>query len=368
MYLFIVAAAIYAVMLQCHNKFFGSQIREVASHLPSILAAILLYRRFGIRVMALALVAGGLLRLLIELPFVDWGYRYKPDFRFKGEEFGLMLKRLPSALLSEGVHQINALIDKSMASSLPEGAVSALNYGNRLCNVFSGLLSSAISTALFPQMVELISREKRRELSGLLTKILNLFLFLMVPVTIACVLFSNDLVSAVYERGAFQAESTLLTSGVFTFYSLGVLFAASSAVVSNVFYGFGDTKTPLLISIFHMFVNVGLNLWLSRLLGVKGLALATSLSAAMTYGIRLVLVKKNVSLDWKSMLGTCAKTLLASALSCGAAYAAASLAGMNVFLRLILAAATAVPLYLAAAKLMRVQALSDLLGLLRKKK
>ena len=368
MYLFIVAEAIYAVMLQCHNKFFGSQIREVASHLPSILAAILLYRRFGIRVMALALVAGGILRLLIELPFVDWGYRYKPDFRFKGKEFGLMLKRLPSALLSEGVQQINALIDRSMASSFPEGAVSALNYGNRLCNVFSGLLSSAISTALFPQMVELISQKKHRELSGLMTKILNLFLLLMVPVTVACVLFSSDLVSAVYERGAFQAESTLLTSGVFTCYSIGLLFAASSAVVSNIFYGFGDTRTPLLISVFHMFVNVGLNLWLSRLIGVKGLALATSLSAVLTYGIRLFLMKKIVSPEWKSIMWTCIKTVLASAAACGAAYFAASLAGANVLLRLLVAAGTAVPLYLAAVIFLKVQAMSDLLALLRKKK
>ena len=48
MYIFIIAAAVYASMLQCHNRFLGSQIREVASHIPTILAAVFLYPKYGI--------------------------------------------------------------------------------------------------------------------------------------------------------------------------------------------------------------------------------------------------------------------------------------------------------------------------------
>ena len=189
MYFFIIAAAIYASILQANNKFLGSQIREVASHIPTILAAIFFYKRFGIEAMAIALVVGGAVRLLIELPFVNWGYRYRPDFRFKTHEFGVLLKRLPSALISEGVVQLNTLIDKAMASTLPEGTISALNYGHKLINVFSGLLSTAIATALYPQMIELIALKKEDELSSLLEKIIDIFAALMIPVTLACVLF-----------------------------------------------------------------------------------------------------------------------------------------------------------------------------------
>lgn len=367
-YVFIIVSGVYASMLQCHNKFFGSQIREVASHIPGILAAIFLYRRFGIRVMAVAMVAGAVLRLLIELPFVDWGYRFRPSLHFGGEEFRLMLRRLPSAFLSAGVHQINTLIDRAMASMFPEGSVSGMNYGHRLTNVFSGLLSTAISTAMFPQMVELIARQKREELNKLLTKILNIFMLLMIPVTVACMLFSRDLVVAVFERGAFQDESVSLTAGVFGFYSLGLLFVACATVVSNVFYGFGDTRTPMLIGVTHMVINVVLNLVLSRLMGVNGLALATSLAAIIALGIRLFFVRKYVHLDWMH-LGLCfGKILLASGISCFGAWALVGRLDLNVYLRLLCAAGIGVALYLAAVKLLRVREIEDLTALLLRRK
>ena len=126
MYFFIISAAIYATMLQAHNKFLGSQIREVASHIPTIVAALFFYKKFGIEAMALGLVAGGMVRLLIELPFVDWGYRFRPDFRFHAPEFRLLLKRMPSALISAGVGQLNKLIDRAMASARGHDLVAEL--------------------------------------------------------------------------------------------------------------------------------------------------------------------------------------------------------------------------------------------------
>ncbi len=366
-YVFIIVSGIYATMLQSHNKFFGSQIREVASHIPGILAAVFFYRRYGIRVMAISMVVGAVLRLLIELPFVDWGYRYRPALGFEGEEFSLMLRRLPSALLSAGVHQINTIIDRAMASRFPAGSVSGMNYGHRLTNVFSGLISTAISTALFPQMVELIAQQKREELNKLLTKILNLFMLLMIPVTVACMLFSRDLVVAVFERGAFQEESVTLTAGVFGFYSLGLLFVASATVVSNVFYGFGDTRTPLWIGVIHMLINVALNLTLSRLMGVNGLALATSLAAIIALGIRLFCVRRYVHLEWRHLSLSFGKILIASLIACFAAWTLVNILHLNVYVRLVLAAVVGVALYLPSVKLLRVREVEDLVKLLGRK-
>ena len=148
-----------------------------------------------------------------------------------------MLRRLPSALISEGVNQLNSLIDKAMASTLPTGTVSALNYGQKLIHVFSGLISAAIATALYPQMIELIALKEEKALSKLMVKTINIFCVLMVPITIACVLFRSELVSAVYQRGLFTVESTAVTSGAFALYSLGLFFSAPNSIITNLFYG-----------------------------------------------------------------------------------------------------------------------------------
>lgn len=366
MYFFIISAAIYATMLQAHNKFLGSQIREVASHIPTIVAALFFYKKFGIEAMALGLVAGGMVRLLIELPFVDWGYRFRPDFRFHAPEFRLLLKRMPSALISAGVGQLNKLIDRAMASTLPEGTISSLNYGSKLSSVFGGLLSTSISTALYPQTIELIALKKTDALGKLITRIISIFCVVMVPVTLACVLFREELVAAAFQRGAFAAESTALTAGVFAMYCLGLFSGASNAVISNIFYGFGDTRTPMQISLINLVTNVLLNLVLIRFFMANGLALATSLSSIITFFVRLVLVRRYVSLDHGGMMITALKVLAAAVAACSAPRILFWIYPADAWLVLLLAAVIGGGLFYGILRLLRVRALDDLLGIVQK--
>ena len=367
MYFFIIAAAIYASVLQANNKFLGSQIREVASHIPTILAAVFFYKTFGIEAMAIALVVGGAVRLLIELPFVNWSYRFRPDFKFQSHEFGLVLKRLPPALISEGVTQLNTLIDKAMASTLQEGTISALNYGHKLMNVFSGLLSAAIATALYPQMIELIALKKEEELSRLIVKIIDIFCLLMIPVTLACVLFRTELVSVVFQRGSFTAESTVLTSGVFALYSIGIFFIACNTVITNLFYGYGNTKTPMYISIANLVVNVAFNFGFIYLWGANGLALATSLSAIITFFIHMKAAEKYVKLDNRKMIVTALKVLIASTIACFVPRVVFWLYPINKILTLVASSVVGIGLYLLMVKLLKVSEIGDLIGLLKRK-
>lgn len=367
MYIFIIASAIYASILQCHDKFLGSQIREVASHLPTIIVAIFFYNKFGINAMAIALVVGSAARLIIELPFVDWGYRFKPDLKFRNTEFISMLKRLPSALISEGVTQINTLIDKAMASTLPEGTISGLNYGHRLMNVFSGLLSTAIATALYPQMIELIALKKENELSKLIVKIVDIFCILMIPVTVACVLFRTELVASAFQRGSFTESSTALTSGVFALYSLGILFIACNTVITNLFYGYGNTKTPMYISIANLVINVILNLILIRVWGVNGLALATSLSAILTFFVRMTAARKYIKLDFFKIFITALKVFLASVIACIIPRVVFWIRPANKYIVILFSAIVAIFCYFVFIKLLRVQELGDVIEIFKKK-
>ena len=367
MYVLIIASAVYASILQCHYKFLGSQIREVASHVPTIIAAVFFYKSFGIEVMAIALVAGGCIRLLIELPFIDWGYKFKPNFHFRTNEFAIMFSRLPSALISEGVTQLNTLIDKAMASTLPEGTISGLNYGHKLVNVLSGLLSSAIATALYPQMIELIALDQKKELSNLTVKILDIFCILMIPITLACILYRTELVSAVFQRGSFNEDSVVITSGVFALYCIGILFVACNSVVSNMFYGFGDTKTPMYVSIANLVINVVLNLVLIHLWGVNGLALATSLSAVITFFIRLNLAEKYVDLDNTKLIVTAIKVLVASIAACMIPRVIFWIHPINKYIMLVMSAMIGTVIYFVTIRVFKINEINDLIDLFKRK-
>lgn len=367
LYIFITMSAVYSCILQSHEKFLGSQIREVASYIPTIIAAIFFYRFFGVKALAVALALGGALRLLVELPFVDWGYRYRPDFNIKNESFRLILKRLPSALISEGVVRLNSLVDKIMASTLPEGTVSGLNYGVKLMNVLSGFLSSSISTAVYPQMVAMITLKKYDELSKLMVKIINIFSILMVPVTIASVLFRKEIVSAAFERGAFNHDSVLLTSGVFALYSAGIFFIATNTLINNLFFSFGDTKTPMYVSIVNLTVNISLNLCFIRIWGAFGLAAATSLSAFVTFIIRMISIRKHIRLNYRAMILNYIKITVISVIVCTLPRFVFNNVTVNSFVVLLGSVLMAVPVYFILLKLIRIRELDDLAAIVLRK-
>ena len=216
-------------------------------------------------------------------------------------------------------------------------------------------------------MIELITLDKKEELGRLVVKIINIFCVLMFPITFACVLFRTELVSAVFQRGAFDASSTALTASVFALYCLGLFFIACNTVISNIFYGHGDTKTAMYISIVNLGINVVLNLILIHLWGVNGLALATSLSAIITFFVRLQFAEKYVKLDNKKMILTAIKVLIASAVACLIPRAIFRIHPINKYLTLISSAAIGVIVYLIMVKLLKVNEINDLIGLLKRK-
>ena len=365
MYFFIIAAAIYASVLQANNKFFGSQIREVVSHIPTIVAAVFLYREFGIEVMAIALVVGGAIRLLVELPFVNWGYSFKPNFHFRDSDFRLLLSRIPSAFLSEGATQINILVDKAMASTLIAGTISALNYGQKLMNVFSGLLSTAITTALYPQIIELIALEKEEELSNLISKTINVFIIIMLPVSFACILFRTELVSVVFQRGSFDEYSTYITSNVFALYSIGLLFIAINTMINSIMYAFGNTTTPLKISVVNLIVNVSLNLALIHYLGANGLALASSLAALITMIVTFVLLKKFVIVHSRAIINTGFKTIIASVFACFLPRILFWRFPINSYWMILISASSIILLYFFFIKVLKVKELDLIISIFK---
>lgn len=315
MYFFILIAAVYAAMLQCHGQFFASQIREVVTHLPTIFVAFFLFDQYGIYGLAVALIIGAAFRLVIEIPFVRWGYHFRFDLKLHTEEFVRLIKKLPSAFISESVTQLNALIDKVMGSTLVAGSISILNYGQRLTNFFSGLLSSAVITATYPRIAELVALDKKKELSGFIKYIFNLFMIVIIPISVGCIVYSDIIVSLVFARGAFSEDAVRATAEVFSMYCVGLFFSASGSLLSNVFFGHGDTRLPMLISVANLMLNVALNLTFMPMFGGKGLALATSLSSIFTFLFRFFFVGRYVNLDWLSSLKNFAKVIVFSCVS-----------------------------------------------------
>lgn len=357
-YLLMATTSVVGAMLQSREKFFGSQIREIGTHVSKIIYIFICYRFIGIYAAVTAMIVGSIFRLLIQLPFINWKWNFKPNYHFKDKDIVPMIKGLPSVAVTAAISHINGFVDKIIASGAASGSVACLNYGHKLMNVFSGMISTAIGTAVYPTMIQYIAEEKTDRLKELLANVINALGFIIIPISCFCMLFSEELVTVAFQRGAFDAAATTVTAGVFMGYCLGMLFLGLSTSVTNVFYGYGDTKITMYISLIGITINICFDLLFIRFWGVTGLAFATSFAAIIGLGIRFVFLRKYIKIGYKPILVEYIKILLLAAVSCGIPFVIFSLlTKMGVYLSLILSAITCGGLYFGMALLFRVKTL-----------
>src|SRR5690625_3882175 len=220
---------------------------------------------------------------------------------------------IPPVLVSVAIADLNNMIDKSMASSLVEGSVSALNYANVLNNVVLSVFVTAIVTVIFPMLSKEANSENYAGLKKMMHTSLNIVLLITIPAAIGMIVLATPAVKFAYQRGEFGETAAMMTSSALVFYSLGLVGNGFKAMLTRVFYSLKDTKTPMINSAYALGLNFIFNLILVQFMGHKGLALATSISASVTAIILLLSLRKKIgNLGLRAMAQSSVKILISS--------------------------------------------------------
>lgn len=216
------------------------------------------------------------------------------------------------------MQQINIFVDRSLASRLPEGSIAALNYANTLNNMIMALSVTILITLIYPRLNQANARDQIAQFYKYIRQGLILIVMVALPFSLGAILYSNDLVQIVYERGAFDINASKLTAVAYLFYSAGLLFVAVNQLMLRGYYALHDTRTPMVIAGFGVIVNIVLNLLLVGPMAHGGLALATSI-AAMTNSILFIIFFNRKSREHKLIdnVGIYIKIIVSSVVSVG---------------------------------------------------
>ena len=367
-YFLMATASVIGAILQSREKFLGSQIREIGSHVSRIACLFLSYRILGIYGALLALIVSSVFRVLVQLPFINWKWKFKPDFNFKDKDIVQMIKGLPSVAVTSAIAHINGLIDKIIASGTATGAIACLNYGNKLMHVFSGMISTAISTAVYPTIIQHIAKKDNDRLKTLLHNVICALMFFIIPISMFCFIYSAELVKAAFQRGAFDANAASITTKVFIGYCVGMPFLGVTTVVCNVFYGNGDTRTTMHISIVEIVLNIVFDLLFVRFWGVAGLAFATSISSFICLGIRFQCLKKYIRIAYGTILLEALKIIGISVIACIVPYfIMTKFVKINLFLNLIICMMFSAAIYVSMSFVAKIKTLDFVANLVKKR-
>lgn len=279
-----------------------------------IIISMIVSKSTNIMVLVVGSVIAYAAQLLFLIPFVHKkGYRYKFIFDLKDKNIQAMANIVGSVIIGVSVNQINTLVDRTMASKISDGAISALNYAGRLNGFVQGLFVFSIATVMYPMISKMAVEDNMAGLKKSLLDAVSGISLLVIPATIGAMIFAKPIVELLFSRGAFDSKAVAMTSDALFFYSIGMVGFGLRDILSRVFYSLQDVKTPMINAAIALSMNIVLNIILSKLLGIGGLALATSISAIFCTALLFISLRKKIGpFGVKGIAASSVKILCAS--------------------------------------------------------
>ena len=237
--------------------------------------------------LAVGVLVGGVLQLGAHVtPVLSQGVR----LQFPGTVNHPGVKKVGRLILprlfGSGVYQLSVFVDTfcaSLSSVVGTGGISAIYYANRVLQFPMSIFGVAVASAILPTLSGFAAKSDLEEFRRTLGFALKSILFVMVPISVFLVLFSTPIIRLLFERGAFDAYSTAITSQALLFFALGLFGFAASKVLVTAFHSLQDTATPAKVAALCLLVNVALNFILMKPLKVGGIALASAISSGINF-------------------------------------------------------------------------------------
>jgi putative peptidoglycan lipid II flippase len=316
-YIFLVSlSALAMAVLNSFHTFFVPALTPVLFNLAVITLAVCFAGRSQepAYVFAAGVVAGGFLQLAFQLPFL-WrkGMNFRFGLSFTHPAVKKVGRLMVPGVIGAGVYQINFALSRMIASLLPEGSVASLYYSSRVQELTLGLFSVALSIALLPTFSDLAASRDYPRMKTTLHFSFRTVSFITFPALVGLVVLNQPIIQVLYQRGQFDAASTVMTSNCLLYFALGLPFISGVKILAPAFYSLKDTRTPVIVASVVMVLYILLALVLMGPLQVGGIALALSISSVFNFlGLYYLMEKKIGPVDKSSFLPSVLKSMFAA--------------------------------------------------------
>ena len=374
--LFLSLAGAISGVLYSFERFTMPAVVSIVWNLTIIAAIALFHDSLGVDAIAWGMLIG----TLLEVAMLAGAARYHG--RWLWPRFGLgdpLLRRVLLLMvpitITLGVLNFNALIGTWFAQFVSDRAAAEIGYAFRLYQLPQGIFAVTIGTVLFPSLSRFAAQKDEVRFRDTVSMGVRQMVFVSLPFVAWFAVMPVAFVQLVYERGQFGATATTEVAGALAFFSVGLVFANSNIMLNRAFQSMQKPWLPMYVSFANLAVNVLLCWLLYKPLGVPGITLSMATVSAVNFFALFFLLRREVGrIDGRRMAKAAAGALLAAAalaaVSYGVWWALQDFAAGG-FLRLVVTVVAAVAaggaVYLGLAKLLRLEELSVVRQVLRRR-
>ncbi|MEE4195072.1 MAG: murein biosynthesis integral membrane protein MurJ [Anaerolineae bacterium] len=373
------ASGLFMGMLNSHQKFLLPALAPSMYQIGIILGVLFLTPAMGIYGLAWGTLLGAFLHLLIQLPQVlRLPHRqYDLVVNIKNERVREVILLMLPRLLGVAVVQLNFWVNTIIASGLRPGSLTAITIGFALMLMPQTVIGQATATAALPTYAAQYAQGKIDDFRSSLAATLRVVLLLSIPAMIGMIVLRHPLVRMFYGYGAAaNSEATQMIAAAVLWYTVGLVSHSIYEILARAFYALHDTRTPVIVGVIAMSLNVVLSYLFVALfrsmqwLPLGGLALANSLATTIEMVVLIIVMSRRLKgLELPSLLITAVKAVISAGVMAIALYfwLDFSQQAVNPILITLVGAGAGIIIYFTLIYFLRVQELSSLIETIKKR-
>ena len=358
--LFLSINACYTAMLQVCEDFVIPSILGMFFNAPMIIY-LLFFNDISIV---------GLTIAKVQVPVLyKHGYRFKLFINLKDERIKKILILIIPVIIGSGANSLNMVVDMKVASSLGDGAVSGLDFAQKIIVFANTAITTSIVTVMYPLMANKLNEGDNEGFSMYLTKSISIIALLLVPISIGFILLNKEIISAFYERGKFNDVAVGITASAFLGYSLVLPFTGVRDILNSSLFSMQKTKVTTINGIIGVVVNVILSISLSKIFGIFGVAIASTIASMITAVLLFISTRKFVgNFDVFPMIIKLFKISLSAIVMLLALTLLNNKINLNnAILTILLNGVVGAIIYFIACKILRVEEFNEVIDMIKNK-
>ena len=272
-------AGLMTGVFYAEKRYVLTSVASILNCLVTLTVTLVSVRSLGITSAVVGVLSGAFVQFAVLFCVLLKEKRYflRLDFRHPGV---LKVVRLTVPLIGCALlYKASPVVDRFIASGLPEGSISFLGYAFRIVNTLLILVTQGVAVSFFPILSERAASDDMEGVRRALYSGIEVLTFVIAPIAASLVIFGKPAIQLLLERGAFTYGATVGTNTAMLCY-LGYLFAgAIGSIQTYVFYSLQDTSAIFKVTAITILPQIALSLFLSHALGFVGLALSLSVIA-----------------------------------------------------------------------------------------
>jgi putative peptidoglycan lipid II flippase len=272
------------------------------------------------RAMAIGVLVGGIVQACFQLPYViknGWPLHFtKLKTAFSNEGTRTVLRLIGPTIIGMAAYQVNDLVSTALAGHAGIGYASSLDYSLRLQELILGIFVVSIGTVILPDLSGMAQKKDWKLFNTLLSNALRIVTLICIPVMSFSLITGENMIRLIFQTHSFNENSVAMTTPIFRYHMLGLLFIALNRILAPAFYAQGNTKLPTIAGVFGVVVNLIAACLLVIPMKGAGIALALTIASFVNTIVLVIMLHKtgtvNVPLIVGKTLQYCLKMIIFS--------------------------------------------------------